>query len=178
MQSGRFTLYVAVSVDGFLADDDGGVAWLEEFGGGSGDAADAYEAFLASVDCLVVGAATYEQVRSFGEWTYEDRPTYVLTHRELGRATDAVEFVDGDVDSVAAELGREYDHVWVVGGAQVARAFLRAHRIDRLRLTLIPVLLGSGIPLFTGGGETHPLTLLDTRAHASGMVELHYEVRR
>ncbi|KAB1194651.1 dihydrofolate reductase [Haloferax sp. MBLA0076] len=178
MSTGKVTLYIAASVDGYIADDDGGVEWLDEFeqDSANGDIADAYEEFFASIDCLVMGATTYEQILTFGEWPYGDRPTYVLTHRDLPRATDAVEFVDGDIGSVATELEREYDHTWLVGGAQLARKFLDANHVDELRLSLIPVLLGSGIPLFERNDETYGLQHLDTRTYDSGIVELHYEV--
>ncbi|KTG08441.1 dihydrofolate reductase family protein [Haloferax profundi] len=178
MSAGQVTLYVASSVDGYIADDQGGVEWLDEFGQETGDEgiADDYEEFFDSIDCLVMGATTYEQVLSFGEWPYGDRPTYVFTHRELSRATDAVEFVAGDIDSLATELEETYEHIWLVGGAQLAREFLRTGHVDDLRLSLIPVLLGSGIQLFSTNDEPRRLQHLVTRAYRSGIVELHYEV--
>ena len=178
MKESRVTLYIAASIDGFVADDEGGVGWLDEFGqdAENTDTVDAYEDFFASVDCLVVGATTYEQILTFGEWPYEDRPTYVFTHRDLPRATEAVSFVDGDIGSLATELRREYEHVWLVGGAQLARAFLADGQVDELRLSLVPVLLGSGVPLFRSGGEPHGLEHLETRTYDTGIVELRYEI--
>ncbi|WP_411965190.1 dihydrofolate reductase family protein [Haloferax sp. YSMS24] len=178
MSASRTTLYVATSVDGFIADADGGVEWLDEFENDAenDDVAAAYERFFDTVDCLVMGATTYEQVRSFGAWPYGDRPTFVFTHRELPLATDAVELVDGDVESVATELEGEYEHVWLVGGAQLAREFLREHRVDDIRLSVVPVLLGSGIPLFSADGETNELQHLETTTYETGIVELHYKI--
>ena len=178
MSTGRIVLYIAASVDGFIADEDGGIEWLDAFERETEDSAvgDAYEEFFGSVDCLVVGATTYEQILTFDEWPYEDRPTYVLTHRDLPRATDAVAFVDGDVGTLAADLRRDHEHIWVVGGAQVAREFLDESQIDELRLSLVPVLLGDGISLFAADGEHHRLALLDTVADSSGIVELRYRV--
>ncbi|WP_416838450.1 dihydrofolate reductase family protein [Haloferax sp. DFSO52] len=179
MPTSRITLYIAASVDGYIATDDGGVEWLNEFeqDTANGDITEAYEEFFDSLDCLVMGATTYEQIRGFGAWPYEDRPTYVFTHRDLPRATETVEFVDGDVDSVATELETQYDHIWLVGGAHLAREFLREHHVDELRLSVIPVLLGSGIPLFTEDHETRRLQHLDTTTYNSGIVELHYKIR-
>ncbi|SDR19075.1 dihydrofolate reductase family protein [Natronobacterium texcoconense] len=170
---GRIILYIAASVDGFIADEDGGVEWLEEFDDG---ASDGYEAFFADVDCLVVGSNTYEQIRSFGEWPYEDRPAYVLTRRDLPRATDAVEFYDGNVTDLSAELDQQYDRIWLVGGARLARSFLRANQIDDLRLSIVPILLGDGISLFDGSGDRRRLHHLETETRESGIVELRYEV--
>jgi len=176
MSAGKITLYIATSVDGYVADTDGGVDWLEEFDDGSGNADDSFAEFFESVDCLVVGATTYEQVLTLGEWPYGDRPTYVLTHRDLPLATDAVELVERPVADLSTELRRQYDHVWVVGGAAIARAFLNEREIDDLRLSLVPVLLGGGIPLFDDNGVEQWLRLLDTTVGDAGVVEHHYEI--
>jgi dihydrofolate reductase len=175
MGDGRITCYIAASVDGFIADADGGVAWLDAFDGDPGGAAD-YESFFASVDCLAIGSTTYEQILGFGEWPYGDRPTYVFTGRQLPRATDAVEFVDGPVSTVAAELEARHEHVWLVGGGRLIRSFLREGRIDELRLHVAPILLGDGVPLFGAGGDRRDLELTGTRRYDGGIVELRYDV--
>jgi len=174
MSTGRMTLYIATSVDGFVAAEDGGVEWLDAFGGDDGT--EHYEAFLADVDCLVMGATTYEQVLGFGEWPYGERPTVVVTHRDLPLATDAVELYEGDLDDLARDLTAQYDHVWLVGGAQVARTLLRLGRVDTLRLSVVPVVLGRGVPLFDGDGKRTDLHIVDTTAFESGVVELRYRV--
>lgn len=174
--TGRITLYIATSVDGFVADADGGVGWLDEYQTETDGVASGYDAFFAGVDCLVMGSATYEQVRGFGEWPYEDRPTYVVTRRDLPLAAESVELVADDVERLAARLRAEYDHVWLVGGARLAQSFLGANGVDELHLALVPVLLGRGIPLFGEEGGTHDLSLLDTTAYGSGIVELRYRV--
>jgi len=163
----RVTLYAAVSLDGSLADADGGVEWLEPFTG----AGDWYEAFLESVDCLVMGSRTYEQVLSFGPWPYGDRPTYVLTGRELPLATEEVHLVG----SVGAAADRLAGHAWLVGGAATAGAFLRAGLVDEIRLTVVPVVLGEGVALFGDAGRAG-LELLGSRAAPDGSVELRYRV--
>lgn len=173
MPPGRVTLYVATSADGYLADEDGGVEWLSRFE--EGDDQTGYDEFLAGVDCLVMGSRTYEQVRGFGDWPYGDRPTYVFTARDLPRAAEPVEFVDGEVSTLAARLRREGAHVWLVGGADLARAFLRADEVDELRLTLVPVLLGGGLPLFADTPRRW-LRLVAATTRASGLVELRYAV--
>jgi dihydrofolate reductase len=174
MGDGRITCYIAASVDGFIADADGGVAWLDTFDDDPGVAAD-YESFLSGVDCLAMGSTTYEQILGFGEWPYGHRPTYVFTDRELSRATDAVEFVDAPVSTAAAELEARHGHVWLVGGARLVRSFLRDGRIDEFRLHVVPILLGDGIALF-GDGDRRDLRLTGTTRHDSGIVELRYDV--
>jgi dihydrofolate reductase len=177
MSTGRVTLYIATSVDGYIADEDGSVTWLEEFEeSASDDDIENYTTFYESVDCLVMGARTYEQVFTFGEWSYDDKPTYVFTHRDLSPATDAVEFVDRSVTDLSAALKTQYDHIWLVGGAQLAQAFLGEHEIDELRLSLVPVLLGGGVSLFAGEYDQRRLRLLDTKPRDTGIVEQQYEI--
>ncbi|MFC7026540.1 dihydrofolate reductase family protein [Halomicroarcula sp. GCM10025324] len=176
MTDGRSTLYIATSVDGYVATPDGGVEWLDAFQtDAESDVTRSYEAFYETVDCLVMGSTTYEQILGFGDWPYDDRPTYVVTSRDLPLATAAVELVDGDLDALVTDLKRQYDHVWLVGGAQLARAFFALEQVDRLRLTLAPVLLGEGIRLFEDGERTD-LQHAETTTYENGLVELAYDV--
>lgn len=175
MTTGEITLYIAASVDGYIATPDGGVAWLDEFEDDT-EAESGYDAFFADVDCLVMGGTTYEQVQGFGEWPYGEKPTYVVTSRERERATDAVELVDGDVGDLAERVRRRYAHIWLVGGATLAQAFLRQHEVDHLRLSLIPVLLGEGIRLFEETETRVTLEHVETTTHDSGIVEVAYAV--
>ncbi|MFA9417850.1 dihydrofolate reductase family protein [Natrinema sp. HArc-T2] len=178
MSAGRVTLYIATSVDGYIADLEGGVDLLEEFQSESDGNEDeeGFREFFASIDCLVMGATTYEQVLGFGEWPYGDKPTYVFTQRVLSPATEAVEFVDREVAELSTELKKQHDHIWLVGGAQLAQTFLRERQIDALRLSQIPVLLGDGISLFAGEYDRQKLQLIDISVHDSGILEQHYEI--
>jgi dihydrofolate reductase len=177
MSSG-ITLYIATSVDGYVADADGSVDWLEEFRTESDGEEDieGYAEFFETVNCLVMGATTYEQVLSFGEWPYGDKPTYVFTHRTLSHATEAVQFVSREVADFVSELRQQYAHVWLVGGADLAQSFFQEREIDAIRLSFIPILLGDGIPLFSGEYDEQRLNLVDTTTFDSGIVEHHYEV--
>lgn len=175
MSDTGITLYIAASVDGYIATEDGSVDWLEAFEQDS-DEPGGYEAFYETVDCLVICSRTYEQILGFGEWPYDGKPTYVLTTRDLQRADDAVEFVEGDVEALADRLTDEYGHVWLVGGAELAQAFLRQRLVDQLRLTLAPVLLGDGTRLFEDTDERTTLHHLGTTTHESGLVELRYDL--
>jgi len=178
MTTGRITLYIAISVDGFVATEDGGVEWLDEFEGDTedGGTGGSYADFFAGIDCLVMGARTYEQVLSFGDWPYAEKPTYVLTHRDRLRANDHITFYAGAVEALAADLEDQYQDVWLVGGAEVAQEFLSSNRIDELWLSVIPRLLGSGISLFGDSGGGHELALIESASHPSGIVELRYDV--
>lgn len=181
--SGRITLYVAMSVDGYIADVDGGVDWLDAYDADArvvaGETAEAgYRAFFETVDALVMGATTYEQVLEFGQWPYGEKPTVVVTGRELPRATESVELYAGDLSLLADRLRSGYDTVWHVGGGALARSFLERDLLDQLRLVVMPELLGDGVALFEAGIGGHDLDLLSTTQYAGGVVELRYEVLR
>lgn len=175
---GDVVLYIATSLDGYVADGEGGVEWLETFEDDydGGEPGGSYEAFFETVDCLVVGARTYEQVLGFGEWPYGDRRTVVVTHRDLPRASEHVEFYAGDLRGLVADLTAVHDRIWLVGGAALAGAFLERELVEEIRLSVIPVLLGGGVRLFGESGTSRALHLVGETAFESGVVELHYEV--
>ncbi len=166
---GRVTLYIAVSLDGFIADRDGGVHWLAPF-----DSAEyGYDAFVAGMDCLIMGRKTYNQVLGFGPWPYAGKRVVVMSrHRLPDGAPDGVESWHGD--DVAALLDRLPGQIWLVGGAQAIGAFLRAGRVDRLRLFVIPRLLGGGIRLFCGDEMAAMPPLRGVRHYSTGVAELDY----
>ncbi len=178
MSTNGITLYIATSVDGHVADAEGGVDWLEEFQTESDGEEDVegYAEFYETVDCLVMGATTYEQVLSFGEWPYGNKPTYVFTHRSLSPANEAVQFVSREVADLVPELRQRYNHVWLVGGAHLAQSFFQEREIDEIRLSIIPILLGDGIPLFSGEYDEQRLDLVDTTILDSGIVEHYYKI--
>ncbi|QRV16819.1 dihydrofolate reductase [Haloterrigena salifodinae] len=176
MTRGTVTLYIAASLDGFIATADGGVEWLEEYASDGENGADgSFKAFFAGVDCLVMGSRTYEQILSFDEWPYGERPTFVVTGRDLPLATDRVELVAGDLHELVDRLEERYDRSWLVGGAALAQSFLREGLVDEIRLTVVPVLLGGGIRLFTDDGAERALETVECTSFESGLVELRYD---
>jgi dihydrofolate reductase len=180
------TIHMAASLDGFIARKDGSVDWLEtsdEFVGGETMEPAVVEAFLESIDCYVMGSRTYEtalgfEAKGFG-WAYGDKPTFVLTHRELPRTRDNVEFYAGDLAQlVNTRLRPNFRSIWFAGGGAVAGECLRRGLADEIRYSILPVLIGDGIPFFDRLDGDVALHLAERRAYANGMVELRYEVRR
>jgi len=175
---GRIQLYIAQSLDGYIADADGGVAWLEAFNVEGAD--HGYAAFLSDVAAVMMGGTTYAQVLSWDiGWPYEGLPTWVLTHRELPLPhVGDVRFAQGSVSAVVEEIERETDgNIWLVGGADLVRQFLEARLLDELILFIAPVLIGSGTPLF-GGAPPGDAKLVGTKEWGTGLVELRYELER
>jgi len=182
----RVTVHMAASLDGFIARRDGGVDWLETsdvFEGGETLSPEYIADFLASIDCYVMGSRTYEtalgfETKGFG-WSYGDKPVFVLTSRALPRHRDTIEFYSGDVaELLNGRLRPTMSNIWVVGGAAVSGECLQRGLADEVRYSILPVLIGDGIPFFQGLNRDVALHLMESRAHRNGMIELRYEVRR
>ena len=182
----RVTIHMVASLDGFIARKDGRVDWLEtsdEFAGGDTMDPGFVEAFLKTIDCYVMGSRTYEtalgfEARGFG-WAYGDKPTFVLSSRELPRIRDTVEFYSGDLAQfVNARLRPRFGTIWFVGGGMVSSECLRLGLADEVRYSILPTLIGEGIPFFEKLDEDIALHLAEVKAYKNGMVELRYEVRR
>ncbi|RKZ12790.1 dihydrofolate reductase [bacterium] len=165
----RIIYYVASSLDGFIADENGGVAWLDDF---SGQSDFGYAEFVAGVDALLMGRRTYEQVRGFGEWPYAGKAVRVWTRRPLEDAPELVSAVAGPAGQVARGLAVEgFRRVWLVGGAELAEALRREGLIDEWIVSVIPRSLGAGVPLF-GGVETG-LAVSEVRSFPGPLLQLH-----
>jgi dihydrofolate reductase len=179
------TVHMAASLDGFIARKDGRVDWLEtsdEFPGGDTVDPGFVEAFLKTIDCYVMGSRTYETALSFEAkglgWSYGDKPTFVLTTRELPRTRDTVEFYTGDLGQfVNGHLRAKFRSIWFVGGNVVSVECLRLGLADEIRYSILPILIGDGIPFFAKLDRDIALHLAEVKAYKSGMVELRYEVR-
>ena len=165
--------YIAASLDGFIAAEDGSVAWLEPF-----QATDyGYADFFAAIGTLVMGRATYDQLLGFGPWPYAGKRCLVLSKRGIAHPPAGVEAWKGDLATLATHLAALQERVWVVGGGKLIAGLLAEGAITELDLFTMPVLLGRGIPLFAGG---HPpaqkLTLLDSQTWPNGVVRLRYAI--
>ena len=182
----RVTIHMAASLDGFIARKDGRVDWLEtsdEFVGGETLDAEFVEAFLKTIDCYVMGSRTYETALGFEAkglgWSYGDKPTFVLTKRDLPRHRDTVEFYSGDlVQLVNGRLRSTFRIIWFVGGGAVSGDCLRLGLADEVRYSILPILIGDGIPFFEKLDRDIVLHLAEVKAYKSGIVALCYDVVR
>jgi dihydrofolate reductase len=182
----RVTIHMVASLDGFIARKDGRVDWLEtpdEFAGGESMGPELVAAFLASIDCYVMGARTYETALNFEArglgWVYGDTPTFVLTTRDLPKARDTVEFCSGDLARIVNErLKPRFRSIWFVGGGAVSGECLRLGLADEVRYSVVPVVIGEGTPFFAGLDKDVALHLVEVTAYKTGMVALRYEVRK
>ena len=171
------------SLDGFIAKKDNSVSWFEtpdyyE----KGITVQNAEEFLKTIDCYVMGFRTYEHAlelsKSYG-WVYGDVPTVVLTNRKLSIDRPNIETYSGDLSKLVNDrLKPNYRNVWMVGGAMLAKDFLRLKLADEIRLSILPIILGDGLPFFGHIGLEQSLHLKDVTAYKSGMVELWYEIKK
>ena len=177
---------MAASLDGFIARKDGRVDWLEtsdEFAGGETMDPAYVEAFLKTIDCYVMGSRTYETALRFEAqglgWAYGDKPTFVLSSRDLPRTRDSVELHSGDLaEFVNGRLRSSFRSIWFVGGGVVAAECLRLGLADELRYSILPILIGAGISFFEKLDRDVALHLTEVKAYKSGMVGLCYRVHR
>ncbi len=171
-------LYIAMSLDGYIADESGRVGWLN--GQDSDDESEGtYPEFIKEIDTVVMGWKTYHQVTtelSPDEWVYEDFMTYVVTHRKE-ESVKNIRFVheppEDLIDKLRKEEGKD---IWICGGAEIVRQLMRTGMIDRFYVSVIPVVLGGGVRLFGEMEEALELKLLEVRKW-NGITELRYEKR-
>ena len=181
--------YAAATLDGYIADSGDGLDWLTKYRG-SYDGDDAqpikgdYDRFYDGVGAMIMGSVTYEWVlEHLDTWPYSGKPVWVLSSREQAQPPGD----DVDVRVVDSEVPRIYDemmaaagdrNLWVVGGGNVASQFADAGLLHELIVTVVPVVLGTGKPLFNDRLPGGPMQLVGSRPFDSGMVELRYEIGR
>lgn len=172
--SRKVMLYIAMSVDGYIAKDDDNIDFLslvewpgEDYG---------YAAFQQEVDTLIWGRKTYDKVMSFGiEFPHKNKRCIVLSRTKTGR-DENVEFYGGSVKDLITEL-RQQDgkHIYCDGGGEVIFQLLQERLIDKMIISIIPHLVGTGVRLFTDGAPEQYLKLTRSCAFPSGLVQLWYE---
>jgi len=167
--------YMATSLDGYIADKDGGVGWLDAFQGVEvGEAA-----FMAGIGTVIVGRTTFDQMLGFpGGWAFPGKHGIVVTSHAIADPPDGVEIWSQGVKSLIARLRADPDANagWVVGGASLQAAFIAAGAIDTLDVFVIPVLLGDGVRMFPEGMPQRRLALTSAEALGLGMVRLSYRI--
>ncbi|HET6398852.1 MAG TPA: dihydrofolate reductase family protein [Candidatus Thermoplasmatota archaeon] len=174
----RCSVFIATSLDGFIARRDGSIDWLPQPDASVPSEDHGYKTFLADVDAIVMGRNTFDLVLTFPGWPY-DRPVYVLTHRELPPLPEGAvaERVSGTPPEVVAALARKgHRHLYVDGGSTITQ-FLASGLIDRMTITTIPVLIGDGLPLFGRLQQDIRWTHEATKAFPSGLVQSTWQRR-
>ncbi len=171
-------LYIAMSLDGYIADETGSVGWLE------GDGSDpknigSYSEFFENIGTIILGYGTYNQIiteLSKDIWPYEGKKSYVLTHKKLESRDDII-FTDQSLSSLIEKLKiSEEKDIWICGGASIANQLIEKNLIDLYSIAIIPTILGNGIHLFNKQNSQHKLELIQSKNY-NGIVEVMYKPR-
>ncbi len=176
----KVVLYIAMSLDGYIADKNGGVSWL--VGEDRDIQTSSYDEFIKSVDTIIMGYKSYNQITtelSPGNWVYEGMMTYVMTNRNMN-SRKGIEFTNESVidliSRIRANSSNSSKNIWLCGGADVVHQFMEKDLIDRYHITIIPTILGAGIRLFKKLEE--PLLLKHiSNESINGMVDVVYDRR-
>jgi len=170
-------LYIAMSLDGFIAKPDGDISFLsmvekegEDYG---------YVRFMETVDTIILGRKTYDKVLSMGfELPYGDRKVFVLT-RNAQPETNKITFYSGSLPELVSSMkSQSGKNIYCDGGAETVFCLLQDDLIDEIIISIIPILLGNGISLFKTGLEEKKLQLVNSKSFEKGLVQLHYSVEK
>ncbi len=176
----KITIHMVSSLDGFIAKNDGDISWMrsdDSFEEGVELTNEYIAEFLKKIDCYVMGSRTYEHALDLG-WAYGDTPAFVLTNRDLPKTRETVEFYSGDLKKLVNEtLKPNYKGIWMVGGAEVTKEFIRQALADEIVISILPIILGDGTLFFDYIGKEQKLHLTNVTAFKDGMVELTYEIK-
>ncbi|MBS0654736.1 MAG: GNAT family N-acetyltransferase [Verrucomicrobia bacterium] len=168
----KISIYIAASIDGFIARQDGGLDWLDRVGGFDEDYG--FQNLMNSIDALIIGRKTYEVASTVPD-PYPGKRVIVLSN-SLHSVKEGMELYCGDLAVLVTKLHKEgIQHIWVDGGTTISQ-FLSSQMIDAMTLSIIPVILGSGIPLFNVIGKEIPCRLASSQSYPSGLVQLRYEI--
>jgi dihydrofolate reductase len=172
MNKPKISVYIATSIDGYIARKDHSLDWLERVGGFDEDYG--YKKFLDSIDTLIIGRNTYGVASTVSD-PYPGKRIIVLS-RTLNSPKEGVEVYQGALDELVEKLHNEGTrHVWVDGGATISQ-FLASQLVDNMTISIIPIILGDGLPLFNVVGKEIPCRLIGSQNYQSGLVQLNYEI--
>ncbi len=175
----KLSVYIATSLDGFIARENGDLDWLPGADGGDPGEDYGYKDFFDSVDVLIMGRNTYEKVLSFGSWPYKGRRVIVLSNQQIAIPNEIENMVEqrsGTPAKLVDELSKEgVNHVYVDGGKTIQR-FLNAGLINELTISRIPILIGRGIPLFGELENDIELQHIETNSFSNGIVQSMYRI--
>ena len=165
----KIILFIASSLDGYIAKKDGGVDWLPE------NSPSGYEKFYKSIDTIIMGKTTYDQILTFGEYPYGDKKSYVFTRSNDQNKDENTQFVNNVEKLVKDILSNPGMDIWLVGGSQIISTFMNLGFVDEIILSIIPVVLGNGIPLFVDIQKETKFDLVQTIDY-DALIELHYKI--
>jgi dihydrofolate reductase len=174
--TGKLCLFIATSLDGFIAKKDGDIKFLDKVDETNQDYG--YLDFIKDVDSVILGRKTFDKVTSMvgDEFSYDKRPVYVISHQTRPNIR-TISFRQDPI-SLVKELKDQGQKIFCDGGSDLIHTLLKAKLVDEITISFIPILLGDGIRLFQSGLDKSDLQLVDSKAYKSGLVQVHYTLKQ
>ncbi|PHJ56893.1 deaminase/reductase [Nostoc linckia z18] len=173
----KVTLYIATSLDGYIARSNGEIDWLSMFEAQEEDYG--YAAFYQSIDAIVLGSKTYELGLSFDQWPYPDKKSFVFTQRHFKCDRNDVVFISDPVNYALSSIEAEgFKNIWLVGGGALINSFLKHSLIDEYIISIIPIILGDGVRLFPPPTPEEKLEMMNSKQYPSGLIQVHYRQKQ
>ena len=166
----KVQVYIATSLDGYIAREDGSIDWLPQ------NSESSYADYYQSIDTVIMGKTTYDQVLTFGEYLYKDKKSFVFSKNNPS-SNDYVEFLSNVEKFVKDGFPGAGENIWLVGGAKIISSFLKQGIVDEIIITKIPVILGKGIPLIQNLEDETKLELIKIERFGQ-LIDLHYKVMK
>ncbi len=172
MKTGKAFVYIAVSLDGYIARENDDIDWLSSVEKSGEDYG--YAAFMKNIDTVMMGRKTYDKVLTLGtEFWHQGKDCYVISRTQTGN-TDHVQFYGGDLETLVTEQKAKGKNVFVDGGAEVVNELMKLDQFEAYIISILPIFLGSGIRLFKDGRPELALELVHSTSFDTGLVQLHY----
>jgi len=171
-------LYIAISLEGFIAKPDGNLEWLTSFPTPSNGDDYGYSELLKNIETTIMGRKTYEEVLNFGiEWPYKGLHSYIVSsNQNLEIKSPDTYLLNQNISDFITKLkNKSKKNIWIIGGGQLVTNFLKLELIDKMILTIIPKILGDGIPLFFNNGHESAWKLNENKSFNTGVVQLTFE---
>jgi dihydrofolate reductase len=177
----KLILYIASSLDGYIATPEHSVEWLENLENPDGNDY-GYHDFMNQIDTVIMGRKTYEIIKGFGaDWPYSSCETHIMTRQtDLEITSPNTSIIQGDIFAEISKMKQVWSekNIWFIGGGLAIRSLLEHQCIDEIMLFTVPVLLGHGIPLFPESRKGVNLSLIEHRSYPSGMLFAHYMINK
>lgn len=170
----KIKLYIAASIDGYIAQSDGDLDWLMKYPVNA-DANYGYDDFFKSINTVIMGGRTYRDILNMDViWPYKDKTTYVISRNQQD-SKDSIHFITDNIVETISELRNHTDKdIWLVGGGEIISMFLAHSLIDEMIITTIPVILGNGIPLFPTTLKESVWEVKDFQRYYNHVSQIHY----
>lgn len=171
----KIKLYIAASIDGYIANIDGGLDWLSAYPI-TPELDYGYDLFFNSVDSVIIGGRTYRDILNMDViYPYKDKISYIITRNKMNNTKENIHFISDNIIETLSEIKKQKGKdIWLVGGGEIISMFLDSDLIDEITITIIPIILGSGIPLFPNTAKESTWKLYNNHSYSNNVLQVEY----